>query len=78
MVNQLSDKDSCPEKHRDEGPLLTSGKDFCPERQKGVEGPLPILSFRYLITSLLPYFAFSRVINHGTTGTTSAEGWALS
>ena len=32
MVNQLSDKDSWPEKHRDEGPLFTSAKDFCPER----------------------------------------------
>jgi hypothetical protein len=33
---------------------------------------------RYLITSLLPYFAFSPVTDHGTTGTTNAEGWALS
>jgi len=35
-------KDFYPEKHRDEGPLLVSDKEICPERAQRVEGPLCI------------------------------------
>src|SRR5580704_17767079 len=31
MVNQKSDRDFCPEEHRDDRPLFPT-KDFCPER----------------------------------------------
>src|ERR1700675_2310966 len=30
IVNQLSDEDSCPEEHRDEGPLLIPVEGICP------------------------------------------------
>jgi len=33
-------KDFYPEKHRDEGPLLVSDKEICPERAQRVEGSL--------------------------------------
>ncbi len=31
MVNQISDKEICPEEHRDEGSLFKSDEDSCPE-----------------------------------------------
>src|SRR2546422_9522346 len=37
IVNQESVKDSCPEKHRDEGSLLNAKKHFYPERPSGVQ-----------------------------------------
>src|SRR5260370_10970817 len=37
IVNQESVKDSCPEKHRDEGSLLNANKHFYPERPSGVK-----------------------------------------
>ncbi len=38
MVNQESDKDSCPEEHRDEGSYYVSDEDAYPERAQRVDG----------------------------------------
>jgi hypothetical protein len=36
MVNQISDEEICPEKHRDEGSLFASDKGAHPERGRSV------------------------------------------
>ena len=40
MLIRNPKKDFYPEKHRDEGPLLVSDKEICPERAQRVEGSL--------------------------------------
>lgn len=52
MVNQKSDRDFCPEEHRDDRPLFPT-KDFCPERPSEASD-LSRFSPRYVVASLLP------------------------